>query len=82
MHRLPRALWHTVHLTSFGLFAVATVHGFAAGADASKPIMRLTAIAAALVVSGLGGLRVVGQERRARSRSVHAAQRVAVDVQQ
>ncbi len=33
--RLPKRLWRGVHLASFPLFAVATVHGLMAGADAS-----------------------------------------------
>ena len=33
MRRLPRRLWHAVHLSSFGLFVMATVHGFQSGAD-------------------------------------------------
>ena len=31
MRRLPRRLWHAIHLGSFPLFAFATVHGFTAG---------------------------------------------------
>jgi hypothetical protein len=35
MRRLPRRLWHAVHLSSFVLFVAATVHGIQAGADRS-----------------------------------------------
>ena len=33
MRKIPRKLWHTVHLTSFLLFAFATIHAFGTGAD-------------------------------------------------
>jgi len=33
MRKLPRRLWHAVHLSSFPMFIFATVHGFTAGAD-------------------------------------------------
>jgi methionine sulfoxide reductase heme-binding subunit len=33
MRFLPRRVWHTIHLGSFGIVAAATVHGWQAGAD-------------------------------------------------
>ncbi len=33
MRKMPRRTWHAVHLTSFVLFVVATVHGITAGTD-------------------------------------------------
>ena len=36
MRRLPRRLWHSVHLTSLGVFALATVHALVAGTDTTS----------------------------------------------
>jgi sulfoxide reductase heme-binding subunit YedZ len=36
MKRLPRRLWKWVHLTSFGLFFTAAIHGALAGTDATS----------------------------------------------
>ena len=33
MRKMPRKVWHTIHLTSFLLFAFATIHAFGTGAD-------------------------------------------------
>jgi predicted ferric reductase len=50
MHRLPRRLWHAVHLTSFPLFVFATVHGFTAGADYRSVAVQWFATTGALLV--------------------------------
>lgn len=50
MHRLPRRAWYVVHLTSYALFACATVHGLLAGTDTANPVVRW---------GGAGGLAVV-----------------------
>jgi predicted ferric reductase len=34
MRQLPRRAWHAVHMSSFGIFVVATAHAFTAGTDA------------------------------------------------
>jgi DMSO/TMAO reductase YedYZ heme-binding membrane subunit len=33
MRKMPRKVWHTIHLSSFLLFAFSTVHAFGVGAD-------------------------------------------------
>lgn len=43
--RLSRAAWRAVHLTSYGLFWTATVHGLTAGTDATSPLYAAAAIA-------------------------------------
>ena len=39
MKRMPRRWWRWVHLTSFGVFWLATIHGITAGTDAGNPVM-------------------------------------------
>ena len=51
MQRLPRRLWRAVHQLSLPLFALATLHGFLAGEDASG---------ATYMAITLGGCAVVG----------------------
>lgn len=53
MRRLPRRLWRAVHVTSYGMFAAATVHGVTAGTDRSNDayVIGGAAITGALVVA-------------------------------
>jgi predicted ferric reductase len=64
--RLPPRVWHGVHLASYPLFAMATVHGLTAGTDATNPVLRLAMVAAASAVVGLTVYRV-GQLSRPRA---------------
>ncbi len=43
MKKLPRRLWHGIHLLSYVLFAMATVHGLQAGSDRSTTIFLIVA---------------------------------------
>jgi len=36
MKWLPRKLWHAIHLLSYVLFVMVTVHGFMAGSDSTN----------------------------------------------
>jgi len=48
---LSRRTWKAVHLTSYGLFVIATAHGLTTGTDTRNPLMWTTyVIAAALVL--------------------------------
>jgi predicted ferric reductase len=64
--RLPRRVWHGVHLASYPLFAMATVHGLTAGSDAVNPVLRLAMVAAGSAVVGLTVYRVGQLSRPAR----------------
>lgn len=64
MRRLPRRLWHAVHLTSFPLFAVATVHGFTAGADRGNLAVQWIALTGTLFVVCLTIRRVLRRSRQ------------------
>jgi hypothetical protein len=65
MRRLPRRIWHRIHLSSFGLFAAATVHGFTSGADAKRVAVQWGALVGCTLVAFLVLLRVVNDEGRA-----------------
>jgi DMSO/TMAO reductase YedYZ heme-binding membrane subunit len=51
IHRLPRRAWYVVHLSSYALFACASVHGLLAGTDTANAFVRWGgAVGLALVV--------------------------------
>lgn len=62
--RLPNQVWHAIHLASFPLFFVATIHGLQAGTDAHSAAYRVATITAIAVVTGLTAARVVKDTRR------------------
>jgi predicted ferric reductase len=64
MRRIPRRLWHAVHLTSFPLFAAATVHGFTAGADRGNLAVQWLALTGTLFVVCLTIRRVLPRSRQ------------------
>jgi len=64
MARLPRRLWHAIHLGSFGAFAAATLHGLTAGTDARNPVLRFVAIVSIAAVVELTVMRVVARAGR------------------
>lgn len=66
---LSKRAWHGIHLTSYLLFWVASVHGVSAGTDAGSRVFTLAALAGMIVVT-LGTLarlqRTRGQSDRPR----------------
>ena len=50
MKRLPRTVWHRIHLTSFAVFVMGTVHGVLAGADSSNVLVQFGAVAGTTIV--------------------------------
>lgn len=64
MKRIPRRWWRGVHLTSFGLFWLATIHGITAGSDVAVPAMWISYVLAAGTVIFLTSLRVLADRRR------------------
>jgi len=77
MRRIPRRLWHLVHLSSFPLFVVATVHGFESGADKANTAVQWLALTGATLVLFLTVFRVLaprkGQLARERAARAGAA---------
>jgi len=58
MNRMPRRIWHGVHVLSIPMFAMATVHGFTAGADARNVAVQWIATTGAVAVCLLVTLRM------------------------
>jgi DMSO/TMAO reductase YedYZ heme-binding membrane subunit len=61
MRRISRRVWHAVHLSSFGLFAFATIHALTAGTDSGSTPVLWFAIGSTLAVLSLTALRVVSR---------------------
>ena len=59
MRRLPRRVWHSVHLLSLVALGLVTVHTFTAGADASSPVVVALGVLSSAVVASLGVVRVL-----------------------
>ncbi len=58
VRRLPRKVWHAVHLCSLPLVVLATVHGFLAGADTSNLVVVWCALVFCSLMVFLVGSRV------------------------
>jgi predicted ferric reductase len=56
--RIPKPIWRRVHLASFGLFAVATLHGLLAGTDGGSSTLRWVMLVTTATVVALTALRV------------------------
>lgn len=68
MRRLGRRSWRRVHLTSFGLFWMATLHGITAGTDAGNPALRIGMLGSVTVAVVAVGHRVLTAGRPVRPR--------------
>ena len=67
MKRLPRKLWHRVHLLSIPMFVFATVHGFTAGADKANLAVQWLALTGGLMVFLLVTFRLLAPRRTGRA---------------
>jgi predicted ferric reductase len=63
MRRIPRRLWHAVHMTSLPMFVLATVHGFTAGADYGSLAVQWGALTGGLLVIFLLTFRTLAPRR-------------------
>ncbi len=50
MKRLPRRVWHRIHLASYATFFLTSLHGTLAGTDATNPLYQVTSLAALAAV--------------------------------
>jgi DMSO/TMAO reductase YedYZ heme-binding membrane subunit len=63
MRRLPRRIWHLIHLGSYLCFALICVHAFTAGSDLASPLVRLGTGAAIAGLVFFSAYRVLGPSR-------------------
>jgi hypothetical protein len=66
MRRLPRRLWHRVHVLSIPMIVMATVHGFLAGTDRGNRVVQWSAFAILTGVMFLLTMRVISPARSSR----------------
>jgi DMSO/TMAO reductase YedYZ heme-binding membrane subunit len=66
MRKLPRRVWHRVHLSSIPMIVMATVHGFLAGTDRGNRVVQWGAFVVLVGIVFLLTLRVVSPSRPAR----------------
>jgi hypothetical protein len=66
MRRLPRRLWRAVHLTSFGLFALTTVHALTTGSEAGNIAVQWFALGSSATVVFLTLVRILGSRKTPR----------------
>lgn len=64
MRRIPRRWWRWIHLTSFAVFWLATIHGVAAGTDSDNRLLQLAYLLVGGTVLFLTLLRVLADKRR------------------
>ena len=57
--RLGPRMWKTIHMSSYMVFAAATMHGLVAGTDSGRIVLLLMYVAAAAAVAGLATRRLI-----------------------
>jgi DMSO/TMAO reductase YedYZ heme-binding membrane subunit len=67
IRRLPRRVWHSVHLSSYVVFVAATLHAFEAGADRANVAIQWAALTGTVAVTFLVTFRVLGPRRTRRA---------------
>ena len=76
MRRMPRAVWHAIHLTSVLLFVTATVHGWRAGTDHRNRLVQWFGLTGLILVVILIAYRVNTLRARSQARRERAAAEV------
>lgn len=67
MRRLPRRLWHAVHMSSYVLFWTATLHGLLAGTDTHNIVYMTATSSVVTLVLFLTLVRALASPRRTRT---------------
>ena len=62
-NRLPQKFWRGVHLASYPLYAMATIHLLTAGSDNQNPLLRWSVLATVGAVVFFTVYRIVGPGR-------------------
>ena len=76
MKRLPRKLWHSIHLLSIPMFVFSTIHGFTSGADNKNLAIQWVALTGGLLVFMLLSFRVLAPRRSRRVSATPHPERV------
>ena len=69
MRKMPRKVWHTIHLTSFLLFVFATIHTFYAGADRGNIMVQWAAFTGVTIVLFLTAFRLLSPRKSRRAQT-------------
>jgi predicted ferric reductase len=72
MRKMPRKVWHTIHLTSFLLFVFATIHTFYAGADRGNIMVQWGAFTGVTIVLFLTVFRLLSPRKSRRAQAAAA----------
>ena len=59
MKRIPKSLWRTLHLLSYGLFVTVSIHAFSAGTDRANHFFQAFGVAIITVMVGATAIRVL-----------------------
>ena len=73
MKRIPKVWWRRIHLTSYAVAVMTTIHLFTAGTDAGNPLVILGTVSIIAVTGFFAGYRWVGPGRVASVRASKAA---------
>jgi DMSO/TMAO reductase YedYZ heme-binding membrane subunit len=74
--RVPRVWWRRIHLLSFPLYVIASIHLFAAGTDSGNAVAQWMVVVVSTLVAFLTGLRVLAATKpREPSNRIPAAAR-------
>jgi DMSO/TMAO reductase YedYZ heme-binding membrane subunit len=73
MKRLPRRVWHSIHLTSYAVFWLASIHAALAGTDRSLGLYQVTAAASIVAVAWALLYRLNTRRANNRTRPLGAA---------
>lgn len=68
MRRLPRRVWHGIHLTRIVMFVAATVHGLRSGTDRDNRVLLWLALTGCALVVLVLGFRIATLGNRHRGR--------------
>jgi hypothetical protein len=77
MKRLPKRLWHAIHVTSYAAVWLGFVHGALAGTDVTNPVYQYIVMLLILSAMGFALVRVLVGSNRARARENAAARHTA-----
>jgi predicted ferric reductase len=72
MKRIPKRVWRTVHLSSYGLAVTATLHGVTAGSDVGHPLVAWAVLGTLAAATFFVAYRRLAPRRGARSAPARA----------